>query len=125
VRQSDVVDGHPTEFGRFRDDLLKKEKDKEAERKQAGGDGGGETESPMGNEGERRVPSASEHGFHEWEKEEMEALLQEVRGTLGKSCSWRTLSWSMLIGSHVLDAIPRSRGLGKQFLVQRKLSFFL
>jgi phospholipase D1/2 len=89
VRTSDVVDGHPTDFGRYREDLIQKEKEHEAAKKSANngnGDGEGESESPgpIGNEGERRVPSASEHGFHEWEKEEMEALLGEVRGTLGE-----------------------------------------
>lgn len=86
ARESDVVDGHPKDFGRYREDLWQKEdekkrQDSEAKEKheQSSDDG------PIGNEGERRVPSSSDHGFHEWEKEEMEALLGEVRGTLGKS----------------------------------------
>jgi phospholipase D1/2 len=117
VRTSDVVDGHPTDFGRYREDLIQKEKEHEAAKKSANngnGDGEGESESPgpIGNEGERRVPSASEHGFHEWEKEEMEALLGEVRGTLGELLI-ATVVGSRLMGSHVLDEVSRGGGSGK------------
>jgi len=82
-----VVDGHPREFGRYREDLWAKEDEKkrqeESEKKEKEKEK--EDDGPIGNEGERRVPSSSDHGFHEWEKQEMEALLGEVRGTLGKS----------------------------------------
>jgi len=87
ARESDVVDGHPREFGRYREDLWAKEDEKrrqeESEKKEKEKEK--EDDGPIGNEGERRVPSSSDHGFHEWEKQEMEALLGEVRGTLGKS----------------------------------------
>jgi len=88
VRESDVVDGHPKEFGRYREDLWEKEDEKKRNQQKEGGEDKEkekEDDGPIGHEGERRVPSASEHGFHEWEKNEMEALLQEVRGTLGMS----------------------------------------
>jgi phospholipase D1/2 len=88
VRDSDVVDGHPKEFGRYRDDLWEKEdekKRKEKEKEEKEKEDEKEYEGPIGNEGERRTPSSSDHGFHEWEKEEMEKLLQEVRGTLGQT----------------------------------------
>jgi len=91
ARESDVVDGHPKDFGRYRDDLWAKEDEKkrqdESEKKDKEKEK--EDDGPIGNEGERRVPSSADHGFHEWEKQEMEALLGEVRGTLGK-CLART-----------------------------------
>jgi len=87
ARESDVVGGQPREFGRYREDLWAKEDEKkrqeENEKKETKKEK--EDDGPIGNEGERRVPSSSDHGFHEWEKQEMEALLGEVRGTLGKS----------------------------------------
>lgn len=87
ARESDVVDGHPKEFGRYREDLWAKEDEKKRQEKEMKDkeEKTKEDDGPVGNEGERRVPSSSDHGFHEWEKEEMEALLAEVRGTLGKS----------------------------------------
>lgn len=89
ARESDVVDGHPKEFGRYREDLWQKEDEKKRQEKEAKEKAKeNNDDGPIGNEGERRVPSSSDHGFHEWEKEEMEALLGEVRGTLGKSFSF-------------------------------------
>jgi phospholipase D1/2 len=85
ARESDVVDGHPKEFGRYREDLWAKEDEKKRQEESERKEKEKEDDGPIGNEGERRVPSSSDHGFHEWEKQEMEALLGEVRGTLGES----------------------------------------
>jgi phospholipase D1/2 len=68
ARESDVVDGHPKEFGRYREDLWAKEDEKkrqeENEKKEKEKEK--EDDGPIGHEGERRVPSSSDHGFHEW-----------------------------------------------------------
>jgi hypothetical protein len=124
ARESDVVDGHPRDFGRYREDLWAKEDEKKRQEQQAKEkeEKDKEDERPIGNEGERRVPSSSDHGFHEWEKEEMEALLGEVRGTLGRPSFRPFRLGSILIISHVLDEILGGGRSRKQLLVQCRLS---
>ncbi len=41
--------------------------------------------------GKHRKPSAADEGWHDWERAEMEQLLQEVRGHLGECCWWRVV----------------------------------
>ena len=84
TRQSDVVDGRPKDYGRYRDSVdgvkqgLKDGMNRAVHQSE-------EDEGVDPGEKERRVPSGGDHGFHEWEIEEMEELLKEVRGTLGMS----------------------------------------
>jgi phospholipase D1/2 len=118
TRQSDIVDGHPKDYGRYRDsdglgikqgirDQYHKGMAKTVHQSQ-------EDEGVDAGDKERRIPSGGEHGFHEWEIEEMEELLKEVRGTLGK------LSFCVIVHRHscvvmcdlsysdVLDTVSRS-----------------
>ena len=92
ARQSDVVDGSPRDYGRYRDSDGSGIKQGIKDQYQQGMDKAEKTihqsqddEGVDPGEKERRVPSSAEHGFHEWEIDEMEELLKEVRGTLGQS----------------------------------------
>ena len=89
ARQSDVVDGQPKDYGRYRDSdglgIKQGIKDQYHNGMDKTVHQGEEDEGVDPGEKERRVPSSGDHGFHEWEIEEMEELLKEVRGTLGTS----------------------------------------
>lgn len=118
TRQSDIVDGGPKDYGRYRDNEKMKQGIKEQQ-------GQGHAPQPVGSEGvdpgekERRVPSSGEQGFHSWEIEEMENLLKEVRGTLGTSLARDHGVILTPRYSHVLYQVPRGRGPRQQLLVQR------
>jgi len=100
TRSSDIIDGKPADM--YDDPEKAREREKE--------------------KGKERKPSGQDEAWHDWEREEMEKLLNEVRGHLGmpsfllllssNNMDERMSAWVceevLTLSSDLLDAVLRS-----------------